>query len=87
MIMRLAGRGLRSTAGAVVPVMFNLGIAAGAAVGSGVVDLWGAGALAGPAAALVAGGALGVAGVLRSTTGPRPEGPSTTRARAGMLSA
>lgn len=88
MIMRLAGPGLRSTAGAVVPVMFNLGIAVGAAAGSGVVGVWGQGMLAAPAAAVVAAGTLGIAAALRrAARARRTEGPSTRRAPIGMLSA
>ncbi|KGM15692.1 hypothetical protein N867_06400, partial [Actinotalea fermentans ATCC 43279 = JCM 9966 = DSM 3133] len=38
LLFRIGGAGLRSTIGAIVPVTFNLGIAAGAALGSAVVD-------------------------------------------------
>jgi predicted MFS family arabinose efflux permease len=39
-LMRVAGPEHRGTAGALMPVAMNLGIAVGAAVGSGVVDRW-----------------------------------------------
>ncbi len=88
MIMRLAGPGLRDAAGAVVPVMFNLSIAAGAAAGSGVVGAWGPDALAGPAAAVVVAGTAGIA-VVRRRAARRddPVGPSTRQVPTGMLSA
>lgn len=44
-IMRAAGPALRSLAGTTVPVAFNLGIAVGAAAGSGAVDRLGVSAL------------------------------------------
>lgn len=39
-VMRLAGTRHRATAGALMPVAMNLGIAVGAAAGSGAVDRW-----------------------------------------------
>ena len=39
-VMRRAGAAHRSTAGTLMPVAMNLGIAVGAAAGSAVVDLW-----------------------------------------------
>ena len=65
MILRLAGRRRRALAGALIPVVFNLGIAIGAALASVVV---GAGALAAlPAlgAAVIVVAALGLVVVVR----------------------
>ena len=65
MILRLAGQRRRALAGALIPVVFNLGIAIGAALASVVV---GAGALAAlPAlgAAVIAVAALGLVVVVR----------------------
>lgn len=44
-LMRRAGAAHRRTAGTLMPVAMNLGIAVGAAAGSGVVDRWSVGAL------------------------------------------
>jgi predicted MFS family arabinose efflux permease len=60
MIMRLGGQRLRRTAGTVVPVTFNLGIAVGAGLGSAVVGEVGTAWLPGPAAAVVAVAAVGL---------------------------
>ncbi|MPV35698.1 MFS transporter [Georgenia subflava] len=61
-IMRAAGPALRTVAGTTIPVVFNLGVALGAAAGSGAVDRlgvqslpWLAGALALLATAVAAG--------------------------------
>lgn len=53
-ILRAAGPRLRSTAGTLIPVTFNLGIAVGAAAGSAVVAARGLDALPLPAAAVAA---------------------------------
>lgn len=53
-ILRTAGPRLRSSAGTLIPVTFNLGIAVGAAAGSAVVGAHGLGALPLPAAAVAA---------------------------------
>ncbi len=60
-VMRAAGESLRTAAGAVIPVVMNGGIAAGAALGSVVVDRAGAGAVPLPAALVAAAGAAGLA--------------------------
>lgn len=61
LILRLAGPARRSLAGALIPVLFNGGIALGAAFAAGMVALGGSGALVVPAAALVALAAAGLA--------------------------
>ncbi|WP_282944768.1 MFS transporter [Cellulomonas endometrii] len=69
-IMRAAGPRLRSLAGTLIPVTFNLGIAVGAAAGSAVVAAHGLGALPLPAAAVAAAATLALAAVALR---PRPE--------------
>lgn len=71
LLFRIGGAGLRSTVGAIVPVTFNLGIAAGAALGSAVVDGAGLAWLPAPAAgvAAMAAAALVLAG--RRPASPR----------------
>ena len=67
MILRLAGPQRRALAGALIPVVFNLGIAIGAALASVVV---GAGALSSlPAlgAAVIAAAAVGLVVTVRRT--------------------
>jgi predicted MFS family arabinose efflux permease len=61
-IFRLAGPEHRATAGAVIPVVFNGGIAVGAALAAQLVADHGVGALPVPAAAVVAAAALGLTG-------------------------
>ncbi|KRA32707.1 MULTISPECIES: MFS transporter [unclassified Nocardioides] len=65
MILRLAGPEHRSLAGALIPVVFNGGIAIGAAFASGVVARGGAEGLPIPAAALIGLAAAGLAVVSR----------------------
>ncbi|MFC5730064.1 MULTISPECIES: MFS transporter [Nocardioides] len=60
LILRLAGPEHRSLAGALIPVLFNGGIAVGAALASAVVARSGPEALAAPAAVLVAAAAVGL---------------------------
>jgi predicted MFS family arabinose efflux permease len=60
-ILRLAGPQHRSNAGALIPVLFNGGIAVGAALASAIVAHQGARALPLPAAALIAAAAVGLA--------------------------
>lgn len=60
LLFRIGGAGLRSTVGAIVPVTFNLGIAAGAALGSAVVDGVGLVWLPAPAAGVAALAAAGM---------------------------
>lgn len=67
MIMRLAGSRHRATAGAIVPVMFNVGIAAGAAGAAAVIAGPGPALLPVAAAVVVLLGAVGLATVLRRT--------------------
>ncbi|MFD1504819.1 MFS transporter [Georgenia yuyongxinii] len=66
-IMGAAGPALRSVAGTIIPVMFNLGIALGTAAGSGVVDRLGV-----PALPWLAGGValLGTAVLIGALRGP-----------------
>lgn len=73
LILRLAGPAHRTLAGALIPVLFNGGIAIGAAFAAGVVAIGGTGAVVVPAAALVALAAAGLAlrGAARS---PRTAG-------------
>ncbi len=66
LIMRSAGPEHRSTAGSVIPVVFNGGIALGAALGSVVVDQLGTEALPVPAALVVAVSTVGLALATRS---------------------
>lgn len=63
LILRLAGPGHRTLAGALIPVLFNGGIAAGAAAAAGLVDVGGVAALTAPAALLVGAAAVGLAAV------------------------
>lgn len=65
-VLGFAGPAHRTTAGTLIPVVFNLGIAAGAALGSGIVDRAGPSAVPLPAAAVVLVAAAGLAGVARS---------------------
>lgn len=67
LILRLAGPERRTLAGALIPVVFNGGIAVGAALAAGLVGEGGVAALTVPAAALVAVAALGLAIVSRPT--------------------
>jgi predicted MFS family arabinose efflux permease len=66
LILRMAGPEHRGTAGGIIPVVFNGGIAVGAALGSLVVDRAGPGALPVPAAVVVAVAAVGLAASTRS---------------------
>ncbi|GAA1534171.1 MFS transporter [Nocardioides humi] len=54
LILRLGGPEHRALAGALIPVLFNGGIAVGAALASGIVASYGVGGLGVPAAALIA---------------------------------
>ena len=65
MILRLAGTERRALAGALIPVVFNLGIAIGAALAALVVDASGVAALPPLGAAVVAVAAVGLFVVLR----------------------
>ncbi len=65
LVLRLAGPGHRALAGALIPVLFNGGIAVGAALASGVVAAYGVGGLGLPAATLVLLAAAGLARVAR----------------------
>lgn len=70
LILRLAGPSHRTLAGALIPVLFNGGIAVGAAFAAGVVAVGGTGAVVVPAAALVALAAAGL-GVRAAARSPR----------------
>ncbi|KRC49056.1 MULTISPECIES: MFS transporter [unclassified Nocardioides] len=61
LVLRLAGPAHRTLAGALIPVLFNGGIAVGAAFAAGTVAIGGTGALVVPAAGLVALAAAGLA--------------------------
>ena len=63
LVLRLAGPAHRGLAGALIPVLFNGGIAVGAALAAAVVARCGVGGLGLPAAALVAVAAAGLAAV------------------------
>lgn len=70
LVLRLAGPAHRTLAGALIPVLFNGGIAVGAAFAAGVVAVGGTGALLVPSAALVAAAAIGLRGAARSPRTP-----------------
>jgi predicted MFS family arabinose efflux permease len=65
-ILQLAGPQHRATAGALIPVLFNGGVAVGAALASAIVAHHGVGALPVPAAALVAAATVGLAVTTRA---------------------
>jgi predicted MFS family arabinose efflux permease len=65
MILRLAGPRRRALAGALIPVVFNLGIAVGAALASVVVGGGALAALPALGAAVIAAAALGLVVVVR----------------------
>lgn len=71
LILRLGGPERRTTASALIPVVFNGGIAIGAGVASALVARAGADALVVPAAVVVAATALLLAVAARSWSGPR----------------
>ncbi|WP_125776067.1 MFS transporter [Antribacter gilvus] len=74
LIMRIAGPERRSFAGALIPVLFNGGIAVGAALGSALVGTVGVSAVPGPAAAVVALAAVGLVALAVRTAGlSRPQ--------------
>ncbi|HWJ11270.1 MAG TPA: MFS transporter [Nocardioides sp.] len=79
LILRLAGPGHRTLAGALIPVLFNGGIAVGAAFAAGVVAVGGTGAVVVPAAALVALAAAGLAVRDLRAPGRRSTTPRRTR--------
>lgn len=73
LILRLAGPSHRTLAGALIPVLFNGGIAVGAAFAAGVVAVGGTGAVVVPAAFLVVLAAVGLA-VRGGARSPRTSG-------------
>ncbi|WP_146819850.1 MFS transporter [Actinotalea fermentans] len=75
LLFRIGGAGLRSTIGAIVPVTFNLGIAAGAALGSAVVDGVGLAWLPAPAAGVAAVAAVALAALDRRRAEARTPSP------------
>jgi predicted MFS family arabinose efflux permease len=75
-ILRLAGPAHRALAGALIPVLFNAGIALGAALASVVVARQGVGALPVPAATLVAAATVGLLLLSRARTYPEIPRPS-----------
>ncbi|NUU16537.1 MFS transporter [Cellulomonas humilata] len=81
LIMRVAGPEHRGTAGGVIPVVFNLGIAVGAAVGSLVVERSTPAALPVPAALVVAVAAVGLVVSTRS----RASEPADVRASRAVV--
>lgn len=83
LILRLGGSARRSTAGALIPVVFNGGIALGAALASLVVARGGVAALPVPAAVLVAATTVALAagaGVWSRPAGAVPRGAPAARA-------
>lgn len=86
LIMRVAGPQHRSTAGTVIPVVFNGGIAVGAALGSVVVDRAGTAALSVPAALIVAVATVGLVFATRSPVGERVSGPELPAPRRATAS-
>lgn len=82
LILRLGGPGRRATAGALIPVVFNGGIALGAALASFVVARGGVVALPVPAAVLVAATAAAMAAGARVWSRPAAGQPETSAARA-----
>ncbi|GEL99334.1 MFS transporter [Cellulomonas terrae] len=81
LIMRTAGPEHRATAGGVIPVVFNLGIAVGAALGSVIVERSGPAALPVPAAVVVAVAAVG----LVLATRPRAAAPATVQGSGSLV--
>jgi len=74
LILREAGREHRALAGALIPVVFNLGIAIGAALAAVVVGRGALAALPTLGAAVIAAAALGLVGtVRRSRTAAVPD--------------
>ncbi|GAA4432166.1 MFS transporter [Georgenia halophila] len=74
-MMRAAGPEHRSTAGTLMPVAMNLGIAVGAALGSGVVDRWSVEVLPVVAAVPAVFATVGFLAVARATRLSRAPGP------------
>ena len=60
LVLRLAGPERRGLAGALIPVIFNLGVAVGAGIASGLVDVWGVTVLPAFGAAVVAASVVGL---------------------------
>ncbi|MCK9795628.1 MFS transporter [Isoptericola sp. 4D.3] len=86
LILRLGGPARRATAGALIPVVFNGGIAVGAALASLVVARGGVGGLPVPAAALVAATAVALA--VGARVWPRParaDGATGARDEGGRI--
>ncbi|WGX94376.1 MFS transporter [Nocardioides sp. L-11A] len=80
LILRLGGPAHRALAGALIPVLFNGGIAVGAALASGIVARYGVGGLGLPAAALIGLAALGLAALgLAATAAPSAARTSSRR--------
>jgi predicted MFS family arabinose efflux permease len=78
-MMRAAGAEHRATAGTLLPVTFNLGIAIGAGIGSATVDLTGVSALPAVTAAIALIATTGLVFVARPH--PRTAGSRTDRSR------
>ncbi|MWC00130.1 MFS transporter, partial [Agromyces sp. MMS17-SY077] len=76
-ILRLAGPEHRGTAGALIPVLFNLGVAVGAALASVVVGTAGVAPLGPLAAAVVGAATLGIL-VVRAAASARVRRPAAT---------
>jgi len=84
-LMRRAGAAHRRTAGTLMPVAMNLGIAVGAAAGSGVVDRWSVGALPLLAVAPAVLAAAGFAFMTRPRMGDRRLHSSPRRGASSRL--
>ncbi|MDQ6526067.1 MFS transporter [Nocardioides sp. LHD-245] len=82
-ILRLGGPGHRALAGALIPVLFNGGIAVGAALASGIVARYGVGGLGLPAAVLIGLAALGLAATAAPSGARRSSRPRTPSGRPG----
>jgi predicted MFS family arabinose efflux permease len=82
LIMRVAGPEHRGTAGGVIPVVFNLGIAVGAALGSVIVERSAPHAVPVPAALVVAVAAVGLVVATRARAAAPADVPPAPAARA-----
>jgi DHA1 family inner membrane transport protein len=79
LILRLAGTRHRAFAGALIPVLFNLGIAVGAALASAAVGSAGLDALPPLSAGVVAVATIGLAGVVVAQLRPSRRRPAAVR--------
>ena len=87
MVLRLAGRERRALAGALIPVVFNLGIAIGAALASLVVGGGGLAFLPALGAAVIAVATLGLAVAVRRSRTATGESPRQSAGNRGDTAA